>query len=57
MLERLLVEQESVTKWLEQHHAGSKLSDSEWKKVKVISAVLRKCEEVCIELRGRGGEN
>ena len=52
MLERLLVEQESVTKWLEQHHAGSTLSDSEGKKVKVISAVLRKCEEVCTLLGG-----
>ena len=53
-LVRLLAEQESGAKWLDPHHVGSKYSDSEWKKVKVISAVLRKCEEVCIQLRGRG---
>lgn len=54
MMDRLLTERESVTLWLDKQYLHLRLSESEWRKLEVMTNVLRKCEEVCTLL---GGEN
>ena len=54
MMTRLLTEREPVCLWLDKHFPNLKLNESDWRKLEVMSNVLKKCEEVCTLL---GGEN